>query len=94
MSGTRWIPVDGYGWNAVERYIGADVHYDDHLADISGAWQDAEGQRVEAVRWCETHDERARITPLGIETCWPGDDALEDCAVTDAVVILPPKDAA
>jgi hypothetical protein len=86
MSDERWIPMA-----PAERHAAYVVNHEP-LDSMIAKYDAAKGQRAETIRWCETHGERAH--PLMFkdgETCWPGDDAPEDCTCVDAMLILPPR---
>lgn len=77
MSDERWIKVNGK--DAAESA--------GRPSFVVSRYDAAEGQRVESIRWCETHDQHARRAP---GDCFPGEGT---CRIVAATLILPPKDA-
>jgi divalent metal cation (Fe/Co/Zn/Cd) transporter len=78
MSDERWIKM------TTEQRV--NIMWDP-LFDLADAFDAAEGQRVETIRWCITHGERAgRVRD---DRC----RHVGGCVVVDATLILPPEAA-
>lgn len=85
MRAERWIKVA-----AEQRDILAERGARSRVnRQVAEAFDAAEGQRVESIRWCETHNAQA---PDG--WCGRPKSGGSPCCIVDATLILPPKDAA
>jgi hypothetical protein len=67
-----------------ERYIKVS-RLDAEVGGIEDAYDAAEGQRVEEIRWCET-----RAIPANDDSCFLGRNA-HSCRIVEATLILSPK---
>lgn len=86
MSDERWIKLDRHRVTLRNEQA---VQF-----ELGEAFDAAEGQRVESIRWCLAHDspERLAAAPFCWKRWWLEGDG--DCEFADdATLILPPKDA-
>lgn len=59
---------------------------------VASRYDNARGQRVESIRWCDAHDDK-----MSGDTCTTHDQAMayscdpDPCNVVEATLILPPR---
>jgi hypothetical protein len=80
--GERWIKVDESDLRG--------QHENTTYMRVANRWAKAEGQRVETIRWCTTHD--CGLDAAGCLTAGQG-YAAHRCVIVDATLILPPEAA-